>query len=127
VKEDITLKVTATDEHGCIQEKEIMIRVSDEIAIFIPNVFTPNGDQVNDLFFVSANPFIKEIEELAIYDRWGNYIFKRFMFSPNVPGDGWDGSFFGKPVDPGVFAYKVVVRFKDGRRKFYYGNVTLIR
>lgn len=127
VKDDIALKVTATDENGCVQESEIRIRVSDEIALFIPNVFSPNGDQVNDWFFISANSFIEEIEEFSIYDRWGNYLHQRFMFLPNVPGDGWDGSFLGKPVDPGVFAYKLLVRLKDGRRKFYFGNVTLIR
>jgi gliding motility-associated-like protein len=126
VTDDVTYRLTVTDANGCTQEDAITLRAVIEQDIYIPNVFTPNGDLVNDHFFISTNSFIHEIEELSIFDRWGNMVFQRFHFSPNIPELGWDGKFSDQPMDPGVFAYKVRVKLPDGKEKILYGDVTLV-
>lgn len=67
---------------------------------FIPNAFTPNGDANNDIFRVRG----EQIRELLVrvYDRWGEKVFET-----TTPGKGWDGTYKGKKVNPGVFVYYV--------------------
>jgi gliding motility-associated-like protein len=122
----IEYRLTVTDENGCSKEDAIKIAVVVNRNLFIPNIFSPNGDQVNDLFIISSAS-LEIIEELTIFDRWGNILFQKFNFQPNDPAYGWDGNSHGKSVNPGVFAYKAIVRFKDGSQHFTYGDVTLIR
>ncbi len=122
----ITLSVIVTDENGCSSEDEIQILVKIDRGVYIPNIFSPNDDQVNDLFLISSNALI-EISEMSIYDRWGNVVFEKFNFQPTDPSTVWDGTFDGKPANPGVFTYKVLLKFKDGKEEVKYGDVTLIR
>ena len=80
----------------------------------IPDIFTPNGDNVNDVFTIrniTANPDC----EVSIYNRWGNPIF----FSQGY-AQPWDGTFQGQPVESGVYAYAI----KLPKLNFtYYGKV----
>lgn len=96
-------------------------------AVFIPNSFSPNGDGINDLFSVYGNAQVLEIRRLAVYDRWGNALYQETNIPPNAPSRGWDGSFRGRPMDPGVFVYVAEVVFQGGRTRIYKGDVTLVR
>jgi large repetitive protein len=93
--------------------------------IYIPNVFTPNGDGTNDTFSPLNNPTVARIEKLQIYDRWGELIWEGYDFEPERLG--WDGNFRGKPMNPAVFVYVANVLFKDGTKEKLVGDVTLIR
>ncbi|MFC2176643.1 gliding motility-associated C-terminal domain-containing protein, partial [Bacteroidota bacterium] len=88
--------------------------------VYIPNVFSPNGDGNNDLFYVRG----KELEtlDLIIYDRWGEKVYQSNDF--DAP---WDGTFRQQPMAPAVFVYKAVVGFIGGGSKVFNGNVTLLR
>jgi gliding motility-associated-like protein len=103
-----TYFVRVSSPAGCFSTDTIVIRLAEEKAdINRPNVFTPNGDNVNDNFKVS----IRNIRELQIeiYDRWGNLV-SRSQFS-GIPSDRtdfavWDGrGKSGQAVDDGVYYY----------------------
>jgi gliding motility-associated-like protein len=94
--------------------------------IYIPNVFSPNGDGINDFFTVSFGPDL-EVTEItgSIFDRWGNLVFS----SDAIPF-AWDGAFDGEPVQPGVFVYTVKVTYMVDvieKAKILKGDVTVIK
>ncbi|MBK7342633.1 MAG: gliding motility-associated C-terminal domain-containing protein [Saprospiraceae bacterium] len=95
--------------------------------LYIPNVFSPNGDGLNDVFTVYGNKEVALILELQIFDRWGNEVFVNTEFPPNDEKYGWDGSFRNATMDPAVFVYWTRVRFVNGLERLYKGEVTLVR
>jgi gliding motility-associated-like protein len=117
------------DTNGCMVEESVMVNIRSAInpSVFIPNVFSPNGDGANDAFTVFANPDVEEVVDLRIFDRWGEFVFQNEHFSPNALAYGWDGMYRGKVMDPQVFVYWTRVKFKDGTEEMYKGDVTLIR
>ena len=124
---DVTYKVTAIDENGCTREDEITVIAIFNRNIFIPNIFSPNGDGVNDHFTISSGPLVEEILEFTIYDRWGSAAYQKFNFQTNAPDASWDGNTHDKPASPGVYIYKLTVKFKDGVTQVYHGDITLVK
>ena len=94
--------------------------------VFIPNVFTPNGDQVNDEFRVYTKWESDIILNLSIYDRWGELMFS-FEGQGKQQDITWDGRFNDSNLDPAVFVYKVELLHRSGKTAFYSGDVTLVR
>lgn len=117
--------VRVTDENGCIADAEISILVSRDIDIYVPNAFSPNQDGINDLFMVYAGAGIT-IRNLNIADRWGNLYFQENDFSPNDPGRAWDGTFQGKKVPIGVYAYSLEIELPSGELFIQVGEVSVI-
>jgi gliding motility-associated-like protein len=96
--------------------------------VYIPNVFSPNGDGVNDYFFISGHPEgIRNIPLLQIYDRWGGLVYERVDALPNLPEQGWDGKARGDDINPGVFVYVAHLVHADGKEEVRTGDVTLVR
>ncbi len=116
--------VTVTNDLGCTATAEVSIEVrlpqcnSDDV--FVPNLFTPNGDGLNDVFKVESN-FVEEMT-LMIYDRWGEKVFET-----NVVGSGWDGKYNGKELSPDVYGYCLNVRCINDVEYVTQGNVTLMK
>jgi len=119
--------VTATDENGCSHTDDIHVDVFIDRNLFVPNVFSPNGDQVNDVFKITSGTGLSEIEELTIYDRWGIVVFQENYFHPDDPDFQWDGTMKGKALNPAVYVYKLRVAYEDLRKEVRFGDVTLIR
>ena len=94
--------------------------------IFIPNVFSPNNDNVNDVFTVSYGADLNVTGmEGSIFDRWGNLVYQ----SSTNPFS-WDGRFAGDEMQPGVFVYMLKIVFlADGveRQMALTGDITLLR
>ena len=127
IEEPTMISVMAFDTNGCMGVANLLLDIGVEDRVFIPNVFSPNGDGPNDKFTVFANEEVQEVVELEIFDRWGNKVFVNESFPPNDPNYGWDGIFRGKPMDPAVFAYRAVVLLSNGDERAYKGDVTLVR
>jgi len=125
---DALYTVTAIDENGCIATSEILIRIDDERKVYIPNIFSPNGDGINDQFQLYTGQGVTEVVIFQVFDRWGNKMFEVEDLSPNPAGTiGWDGTFKGQNLDPGVFAYRAEITFIDGKTIPYTGSITIIR
>lgn len=125
--EDITYMVTIIDVNGCEITTTIEVRINSDIGIYAPNVITNNGDGINDKFTIFTNEELI-ISELAIYNRWGERVF----YTENIPTNqvdlGWDGSFKGEMVNPGVFAFYAIVLLPDnGGEEKIVGDVTVLK
>jgi gliding motility-associated-like protein len=119
--------VSVSDAHGCSAQDSMNIFVERNIAIYVPNVFSPNGDGINDRLLISAGTAVQEIESFTVFDRWGNMVYLNEHFLPNDPGEAWDGKHNGVTLNPGVYAFKMLVRFADGTTQIRYGDVTVMR
>ena len=86
------------------------------LSIYIPSAFTPNGDGLNDTFGVKGEG-IKNYH-ILIYNRWGEVIFESTEARKQ-----WDGRYKGRPVEQGVYVYKL---FAAGMKKGRTGSVTVI-
>jgi gliding motility-associated-like protein len=115
---EVSLIVTALN--GCKDTLNTSIYIEEPYKLFIPNVFSPNSDNVNDYFKVLTGC----INELVvdIYDRWGNYV-----YGYNDKNGKWDGLRDNKKADDGVYYYIVKVTDRDNVMQVYTGTVTLIR
>ena len=126
--DDKTYKLRVTDVNGCIGEAEILVELERNRNIYIPNVFSPNGDDKNDYFGSFAGVGVKSINYVRIFDRWGELLFQAQNLLPSGdPSSGWDGTFKGRAVDVGVYVYLIEVVFEDGAKLLYRGDITLAR
>lgn len=116
-----TYAVTATKNDCSTTET---IEVNKDCYTDIPNVFTPNGDGVNDYFY-PRQLLSKGVVAftMTVFNRWGQKVFE----STSVNGRGWDGKFNDKNQPIGVYIYRINAVMKNGRNENYTGNVTLIR
>ena len=109
---------------GCKYQKSYTIYAFEllcgEPDVYLPNAFTPNGDDENDVLYLRGRNVEKM--HLKIYDRWGELVFE--TTEQNI---GWDGTYKGKLVDPAVFVYHLSVICVDKQEYFKKGNVTVIR
>ena len=122
-----TYHLTVTDINGCTGSDEITIRVREVRNVYFANVFTPNDDGYNDYFQAVTGIGVEKILAFAIYDRWGNNVFLKENYVPDPAGtDGWDGTFSGRKMNPGVYVYYAKALFIDGKEIEYSGSVTLL-
>jgi len=94
--------------------------------IYIPNVFSPNGDGINDYWRIYSRLDNTFVNSITLFDRWGELIFHKENYVVNS-FDGWDGTLRSKTMQPGVFAYVGEITLGDGTSQQVKGNVTLIR
>jgi gliding motility-associated-like protein len=126
-KSTTTYVATATNNGGCATSDSIKITVvCDNNNFFVPNTFSPNGDGVNDVFFVRGKG-LNIIPSMIIYNRWGQIVFEKRDFAPNDPSVGWDGNFNGKKAPLDVYIYTIEIICDNSTLLPYHGNVTLVR
>ncbi len=116
-----------TDANGCTYLDAITIVVRIEDRIYVPNGFTPNFDSTNDIFKVFTDRDDVVIQEMSIFDRWGDMVYTVKDAKPNDPAAGWDGQINGKDANQGVYGYYILIKFPDGKVKLFEGDLTLIR
>jgi len=107
----------------CLDTVIKRIYVESSSKLKVPNVFSPNGDGVNDLFFLEATN-LSEIS-IIITDRWGNLVYQLSSKSGNIEWDGKNQS--GIDASDGVYFYVLNAEGTDGARFEKQGNITLIR
>ncbi len=126
--DDITYTLLVTDSNGCFGSDDLFIDIDPNRNVYIPNIFSPNGDGTNDIFTPYTGPGVSNIESMMIFDRWGELVFQANDFIPDELGsNGWNGVFRGKVMNPAVFVYVIKVTFTDGVELRYKGDVTLVR
>ena len=114
-------------ENECNYEYTLHIELeSEEICrtknckTYIPNIFSPNDDGINDIF----QPFSEVVtfEKLMIFDRWGNRIYETKERDPF-----WNGKFQGNECIPGVYVYMIEGVCKNGDKIYYANDITIIK
>jgi gliding motility-associated-like protein len=114
--------VTASNQQGCRNADSVLITVNDKPChtLFVPNAFSPNGDNVNDVEYVYGD-CIQSLD-FKIFDRWGNKVFETTDQSV-----GWDGRYKGQPASSDVYDYTLIVTQSNGKTTSLKGNITLVR
>ena len=121
-----SISVNIEDEYGCTASDQLIIQVDTTRGLRFPNVFTPNGDQLNDRFYFQAEG-LGQIRVLQVFDRWGRLVFEGKDLPFNQPDEGWDGIYRGKPADEGTYFWRAELEFPDGSTLQRSGMLTLIR
>ena len=108
---------------SCLDTAYLSINVEIPSAVVVPNVFTPNGDGSNDIFFLRA----KNLTEVSmtIYDRWGHVVYDVISTSGNIDWDGKNGQ--GKDSAEGTYFYVLKTTGKDGIMRDQKGTISLYR
>jgi gliding motility-associated-like protein len=111
------------NDYGCIDTVFHIVEIEEDVNVFIPNTFTPNDDNINDVFFVKGIGLKSEGFYMEIYDRWG-----ALLFATKDINKGWDGTVKGVKVQEGVYIYRVKVICENGvGKKEFKGHVTLMK
>lgn len=107
---------------GCKDSAVLVLRIYGETIFYVPNTFTPDGNEHNNIFSVVMPEDVVVNEfELMIYNRWG-----ALVFQSNDRKTGWDGTYDGQPVQVGTYTW--VLHLEDGRtEKEYTGHITLLK
>ena len=111
----------AENIHGCITDYELgVVNVTQNNSIYIPNIFSPNGDGLNDEFFVV--PLLITDLEIRIFDRWGKVIYHSQDMNFK-----WDGTVGGQPLPEGAYAYRINAVAFDGEKVEKVGTISIVR
>lgn len=127
IKASISYILKVTNIYGCSAADTINLKViCDNSNVFIPNAFSPDGDGINDVLMVrAAAPIV--IKYFRIFNKWGELVFEKNNFPPNITSYGWDGKVKGKTGPPDVYVFTAEVICDNGSSYIYKGNVTLIK
>ncbi|MDX2285832.1 MAG: PKD domain-containing protein [Bacteroidia bacterium] len=115
------VSVQVTDADGCPHTLSGVVEVKELIAAFIPSAFTPNGDGMNDEFFIQS--LLLQSLSFQVFNRWG-----QLVYEANTPDFRWNGNDLqGKPLTEGVYVYRFSARDLRGNEFAKEGTVTLVR
>lgn len=117
--------LVVTDTNGCVNEHCEDVVIDQDLAVYVPNAFSPNGNGINEFFYpVILGAETKDFE-FTIFDRWGELVYRtEDMTEP------WNGGMNNadSPLEPGVFTWRVRLRESaKAEREDIYGHVTLLK
>jgi len=118
--------VVVSNANDCSATDAIQLQLTQNIDITFPNIINPNSDAGNTVFYINDDD-VELIRKLLVYDRWGALVFSGESLPPNDPSVGWDATFQGKAVVPGVFVFYIEVDFVDGSEEAFSGDITVNR
>jgi len=120
-KEQTIYSVRVINEDGCESSDDFEIGSDCISTYYVPSAFSPNGDNLNDLFLPELVNY--EDYEMLIMNRWGEIIFRT-----NNALEGWDGNYLGKEAPPGVYVYSMrFVTTENGEYVTVSGALNLLR
>ena len=117
---DYTVTLDVLNEGNCPDTVVVDICILPPTPLFIPDIFSPNGDQVNDILYVRGQGIVAM--DFRVYDRWGI-----IAFQSDKPEHGWDGNVGGNQMPSGVYVFFLQATLNSGEVVELKGNVTLIR
>ena len=124
---NMDIRIIVKDAKGCNATASLPLTVSLG-DIYVPNAISPNGDGRNDAFtFYSDNGSGEIIERLQVYDRWGGLIFDASEIPLNTESVGWDGTRKGEKMNTGIYTYYGIVRFGNGVKRLFEGDIQIVR
>ena len=125
-EEGVLITLIAISDFGCTDTAEHFIPYDEQEIFYVPNTFTPDGDNFNQMFTpVFYSGFDPYNFEMLIFNRWGELIFE--THNSEI---GWDGSYGteGGDAQDGAYTWKITYKNPEtDERKFAVGHVTLLR
>jgi gliding motility-associated-like protein len=119
--------VEVWDVNGCYDSASVRIVVLSS-GVYAPNVFSPNGDGINDIFMLfGKSKDAATVRSFKVFSKWGQLVYEGREFPVNNPAYGWDGSYEGRQMGPGAYAWFAEIGYPDGRAEVLKGGVTLLR
>lgn len=117
----IVFTVTGTNDNGCKASDTISVIYEGKEKVFVPNVFTPNNDQINDKIGVvdACNIVFLSFD---IYNRWGQNVYSGYTVN-----DKWDGNYNGQACEMGTYFYLIKARSLVGEPVEFKGDISLVR
>jgi len=125
-RSDTWYHLTATDTAGCFVKDSVFVQVIKDRRVFLPNAFSPNGDGINDHFYLQSKR-TETVLDFKVFDRWGNLLFENSGFYTNDLSQGWDGRFRGKALPGGVYYFAASIRFLDKEVERLIGEVEIVK
>jgi len=122
-----TYTITVTDKNGCEATDQLRVNIISTDVAFIPNVFSPNGDGINDKLNFFCSDKVMNIKHFAIFDRWGESVYDAIDIPVNDLDYGWDGKQKGQKANSAVYVYYIELTLIDGTVKILKGDINLIR
>ena len=117
---NVYLATVTYSQYGCTTDATATINVENNLKFFIPSGFSPNGDGINDFFFVYGEG-LRDFN-IAIFNRWGEKVFET-----SVQAKAWDGVYKGVLQNPGIYTYGFNAIYLDNKEISLKGSITLIR
>ncbi|MBB5282233.1 gliding motility-associated-like protein [Rhabdobacter roseus] len=119
-QQEFTYQVRVRSGNGSFLSYSNVIDFRREAALFLPDAFSPNGDNINDVFRVQGTFF--DAFQMIIYNKWGEVI-----FSSTDASQGWDGTVRGERAPEGNYVYKVEIKDNTGKPFVKTGSLLLLR
>lgn len=119
--------LTVTNEYYCTDTALFNSKTYASKRIIMPTAFSPNGDGVNDVFYVIGNTEIAMVKDFIIFDRWGTKVFEVHDVPANDRHYGWDGLVGGAPSSGGAYVYFVNILLQDGTVEMFKNSVIIVR
>ena len=122
---DYTVTLTASNYLGCFDVTEQIIHVDEWIIFYIPNIFTPDGDEYNQtfkpVFYSGVDPYDYH---MTIFNRYGEIIWESYNFNA-----GWDGSYGSQGlVQDGTYVWQIEFKEKSSDKRYkHHGHVTILK
>lgn len=126
LEQDTVFKLVIEDVRGCTVEALKRVLVNRDVDIYSPNLFSPNGDGKNDVFFLSSETLPTSTYQLDVFDRWGSRIYSNTNLKFNDSSAGWKGDIHGTPANQAVYSYIASYNLFN-KRYIIKGNLTLVR
>jgi gliding motility-associated-like protein len=118
-----TIQLEVIDINNCKDTVSKIIYIHDELQIFIPNTFTPNGDGLNDGWKPVLSDYMTQEYHLFIFDRWGQQIFHTTDME-----EYWNATVNGKPVESNtIYSYTLTGKDISGKESKNTGKVMVLR
>lgn len=122
--EKTQISVRVRDKYGCTATDNKYVEVR-KAKIFFPNVIKPGS--ISDAYFTAfAGDGVRKIISLQVFSRNGATVFERQNFEPNAPLLGWGGSWDGQRAQPGVYPWRALIEYSDGKQEAFEGTVTVV-
>lgn len=121
------LCVTAIYGEGCSITECLFIEIAQRTELYIPNVFSPNNDNVNDFFTINSNNSDAFIVQIAVFDRWGEMVYNQKGFNIGEESSFWDGRYNGRLCAEGVYVYIIKYLNEENQEIQISGDLTLVK
>lgn len=112
---------------GCFTSVSYLVEKQIIKDIYWPNVIDTKLPGNNIFYPSKSDDYNVELTSMEVYDRWGNRLFLRENLLWGQADQGWDGTFNGKELNPGVYVFVLNLKELDGTTRSIVGNLTIVK